>query len=87
MAHTFTVDIPKSMNLADGVAKVKEGMELSGGTYSFDDKTQRGEFSFRGVVGSFVIVGTAVIISILKKPFIISNGFVEGKIRELFANP
>jgi hypothetical protein len=87
MAHTFAVDIPKGMTTSSGVAKVKEGIELSGGTYSFDDKTNRGEFSFRGVVGSFIITGTSVIISIIKKPFIVTNGFIEEKIRELFANP
>lgn len=86
MAHTFTVDIPKGMNLVDGVTRVKEGMELSGGTYRFDSTTNRGDFSFRGVFGSFIIAGTSVIISIIKKPFIVTNGFVEEKIRELFAN-
>lgn len=83
MAHTFSVNIPKGMDIATGVAKVRKGVTEAGGTYEFDGT--KGSFSVKGVVGSFVVAGVVVTITITKKPFIVSNGFVEKTVRDYFA--
>ena len=82
MSHTFSVTIPKGIDLASGVEQVRDGVEGAGGTYQFDGKN--GKFSVKGVTGTFTVAGQVVTISIEKKPFIVSHGFVEKSIRGYF---
>jgi hypothetical protein len=79
MAHTFSITIPDDMDLKDGIEQVRSGVLEAGGKYSFDGKN--GSVEVKGVHGTFVVVGRVVTITITKKPFIVSNGFVENTIR------
>jgi hypothetical protein len=83
MAHTFSVNIPKGMDLKAGVEQVRSGVLAAGGKYQFDGTN--GSFEVKGVTGTFSVAGVTVTISIHKKPFIVSNGYVEKTIREYFA--
>ena len=83
MAHTFSVTIPKGMDLKAGVEKVRTGVLAAGGKYQFDGT--KGSFEVKGVVGTFTVAGQVVTITISKKPFIVSNGYVEATIRNYFA--
>lgn len=85
MSHTFTLNIPKGMDINSGIEKVRAGIEAMGGVYQYDVKTARGSFSVKGVSGSFILTGEAVIITITKKPFIVSHAYVEKSIRDAFA--
>lgn len=85
MAHTFTVTLPASANLGTELAKVKKAVTEAGGTFEFDSTTGRGSFSVKGVAGSLVVNGKAVTVTIDKKPFIVSNGYIEKSIRDYFA--
>lgn len=84
MANTFSVNIPKGMDLVSGVERVKQGVEAAGGKYRFDATTGTGSFEVKGVAGSFVVSNGVVTITISKKPFIVSHGFVENTIRDYF---
>lgn len=84
MAHTFSVTIPKGMDLKAGVEKVRAGVTAAGGKYQFDGKN--GSFEVKGCAGTFTVSGNIVTITIGKKPFIVSNGFVESTIRGYFAS-
>ena len=83
MANTFTVTIPDDVEIRDGVAQVKNGVEGAGGDYEFDGRD--GRFSVKGVTGSFSVDGRDVTITIEKKPFVVSHAFVERAIRGYFA--
>ena len=83
MAHTFSVTMPKGMDLKVGVEKVRTGILSAGGKYQFDGTN--GSFELKGVVGTFSVSGAVVTITISKKPFIVSNGYVEGTIRNYFS--
>lgn len=82
MAHTFSVTIPESMDLLEGVEKVKSGVLAAGGKYSFTNN--KGAFEVKGVAGAFVVVGRVVNITLTKKPFIVSFAYVEKTIRGYF---
>ena len=82
MSNTFSVQIPKGMNLTASVAQVKKGVEDAGGKYQFDGTN--GTFEVKGVQGSFVVAGDTVTITISKKPFIVSHAYVETTIRDYF---
>lgn len=84
MAHTFRVTIPDGMDLKAGMEKVRTGVTAAGGKYQSDGVN--GTFEVKGVAGSFIVSGKVVIITITKKPFIVSNGFVESTIRGYFAS-
>ena len=84
MSHTFSVTIPKGMDLKKGVEQVKSGVESAGGKYQFDGTN--GSFSVKGVVGTFTVAGNVVTITISKKPFIVSNSYVESSVRSYFAS-
>lgn len=83
MAHTFSVNIPEGMDLKAGVEQVRAGVEEAGGKYNFDGS--QGYFEVKGVVGTFTVKGKVVTITISKKPFIVTNGFVENTIRDYFS--
>lgn len=83
MSNTFSVTIPKGMDLATGVEQVRKGVTAAGGKYQFDG--QKGSFSVKGVEGTFTVKGNVVTITISKKPFIVSHSYVEGTIREYFS--
>ncbi len=83
MAHTFSVTMPKGMDLKAGVEKVRSGVLAAGGKYQFDGTN--GSFEVKGVVGNFSVAGAVVTITIGKKPFIVSNGYVEATIRSYFS--
>lgn len=84
MAHTFIVKLPEHIDIATGVAQVREGVENAGGEYQFNGSV--GSFNVRGVAGTFSVAENRdVVITINKKPFIVSNGFVEKAIRGYFA--
>lgn len=83
MSHTFTVEMPKSIKLEDGVKLVRDRIKQKGGQYEFDGVD--GYFSVMGVDGDFSVHGNSVTITITKKPFVVSNGLVERKVREYFA--
>jgi hypothetical protein len=82
MAHTFSVTIPEGLDLKAGVEKVKAGVIAAGGKYQFDGT--KGMFEVKGVSGAFFVAGRIVTITISKKPFIVSNGYVESTIRDYF---
>lgn len=82
MSNTFSVTIPKGMDLAAGVEQVRAGVTAAGGKYSFDG--QKGSFEVKGVVGTFTVEGKVVTITISKKPFIVSHSYVENTIRDYF---
>lgn len=82
MSHTFSVTIPKGMDLKAGVEQVRTGVIAAGGKYQFDGTN--GSFSVKGVVGTFTVTGNVVTITISKKPFIVSNSYVETAIRGYF---
>lgn len=82
MANTFTVTIPPGTVVADALKQVREGIVAKGGTFAFDGKV--GSFRVSGVEGLFSLAGSQVTITINKKPFVVSHGLVEGKIREFF---
>ena len=83
MAHTFSVTLPKGMDLVTGVEKVRTGVINAGGKYQFDGTN--GRFEIKGVVGTFTVSGVIVTITIVKKPWVVTNGYVEATIRKLFA--
>ena len=84
MSNTFSVTIPKGMDLKAEVDKVRAGVTAAGGKYQFDATTGKGSFEVKGVVGSFAVDGNVVTITISKKPFIVSHGYVENTIRDYF---
>ena len=85
MAHTFTVILPAGTNVSKELDKVRNGIAEAGGTFAFDSTTGNGRFSVKGVVGFIVLSGNTVKVTIEKKPFIVSNGFIEKSIRDYFA--
>lgn len=82
MTHTFSVNIPKGMDLKAGVEQVRSGVLAAGGKYQFDGTN--GSFEVKGVAGTFSVSGSVVTITINKKPFIVSNSYVEKTIRGYF---
>lgn len=82
MSNTFSVKIPKGVNIAASVAQVKKGVEAAGGKYKFDGTN--GSFEVKGVHGTFTVTGDTVTITISKKPFIVSHSYVENTIRDYF---
>ena len=86
MAHKFSVELPSSLkSLTEGVEKVRKGVQEGGGIYHFDGKTNTGTFNLKGVVGSFKVVGKLVHITLTRKPFLVTYGYVEDIIRGYFA--
>lgn len=83
MPHTFIVKLPEHIDITTGVTQVREGVEAAGGEYQFNGSV--GSFCVKGVAGTFSIAENRdVIITINKKPFIVSNGYVEKAIRGYF---
>lgn len=83
MAHTFIVKLPDHVDVSKAVVQVKEGVENAGGAYQFNGSV--GSFSVKGVQGSFSVAENRdVVITINKKPFIVSNAYVEKAIRGYF---
>lgn len=82
MSHSFRVEMPAGVKIADGVEMVRSQVEAAGGKYEFNGKG--GFFAVHGVKGDFEVQGNFVIITILKKPILVTMGFVESKIREYF---
>ena len=86
MAHKFSVELPSSLkSLTEGVEKVRKGVQEGGGIYHFDDKTNAGIFTVKGVAGSFTVIGNLVHITLTRKPFLVTYGYVEDIIRGYFA--
>lgn len=75
---TFTLNGDPSTTLEETKALIIQ----NGGTMTGDAKS--GEFSASGVRGSYQIDGQEATITINKKPMIVSNGFIEKKVKEYF---
>jgi hypothetical protein len=85
MSHTFAIDLPAGTNLGQTLDKVRKAIKEAGGSFEFDATTGRGTFTVKGVAGSFVTTRNQVLITITKKPFIVSNGFIEKGVRDYFS--
>lgn len=84
MTHTFTLDLPEDADINSGLEAVERGVKAENGRFVNDG--HKGQFVVKGVHGEFILQGRKVTITITKKPFIVTNGFIENTIRELFAS-
>jgi len=62
------------------IEKARTQITSNGGT--FNDNTEKGSFSVKGIEGSYTVQPDAIAFHITKKPFIVGCGFIENKLRE-----
>lgn len=81
MSHTFNILVTGDKSTI--LKHVGDSIRASGGTF-VAETISTGKFSGSGVEGSYHIVGDVVVITISKKPFVVSNAYIEKRIREYF---
>lgn len=86
MAHRFSVRIQGDPQRA--VQNVETQLRAAGGTFAGDARA--GKFGGKSPVGliegTYEVHNDTVTVTITKKPFVVPNSTVEGKIREYFAS-
>ena len=78
----FVVVNNKPRNLQKTFDRVKREVEKYNGYLHGDLK--KGRISSSGVEGTYVVTDTTVEITILKKPLIVTNAYIEKEIKEIF---
>jgi hypothetical protein len=79
--------IPFSSNAESLIARANQQIEKSGGSFTGD--TSQGNFQgttpIGSIVGSYQIEGQEIILSITKKPFLLSCGKIEKELRSVMS--
>ena len=79
----MVINIKITGSLSDALDEAKASIEAVGGYFEGD--TTNGEFSGKGVEGTYIVYGgKSLTVLISKKPFFASESKIESKIRDFF---
>jgi hypothetical protein len=81
MASAFNFSFSKPENIQAAVETVRSGISSKGGVFS--GNTQKGEFKASGIEGKYE-VGNNVTVTIIEKPFVLTNGLIEKEVKKFF---
>jgi hypothetical protein len=80
-ASSFTFEFDKPSNITQSIQSVKDGIEKKGGYFSGNELN--GNFRASGIAGQYNIT-ERVSVSIIEKPFVFTNTFIEREIKNYF---
>ncbi|GHT87195.1 hypothetical protein FACS1894137_14020 [Spirochaetia bacterium] len=81
MAGAFNFSFSRPENIQAAVETVRNGISSKGGVFSGD--TRKGEFKASGIAGRYEVADN-VRVSIVEKPFVLTNGLIEKEIKKFF---
>ncbi|GHV92208.1 hypothetical protein AGMMS50268_27110 [Spirochaetia bacterium] len=81
MSNVFNFSFGKPENIQAAVETVRNGISSKGGLFS--GNTQKGEFKASGITGKYEVADN-VRVSIIEKPFILTNNLIEKEVKKFF---
>lgn len=85
---SFKINVTIKQDVESLVNKIRNYVQQEGGTFS--GNTQKGSISIGSLMstvkGNYVVTGNECVLEITDKPFMVTQGFIESKIRAALEN-